>query len=223
MKITIPQKQSEITLGQFQDYIKVTDVKANENTFFLKQKVVEIFCKIPLSVVNTMQKKDVDSIYSDISKVLETETSTFKNRFTIGKTEFGFIPNFEMMTAAEYIDLSEYIHDWSNIHRAVAVLYRPVTLKKRNKWLKVNQYLIQKYNGTDEYCELMKQMPLDKVLSGIFFLISSWRELVLNLKVYLAEEVASHPQLKQTSLNNMDGLEQSMDLVAEMFLNGRRF
>ena len=45
------------------------------------------------------------------------------------------------MTFGEYTDLDSYIGDWDNMHKVMAVLYRPITKKGLN-----NTYEIEKYN-----------------------------------------------------------------------------
>ena len=45
-KLLVPETLSEITLGQYQKFIKISE--ENENTLFLQQKMIEIFCRIDL-------------------------------------------------------------------------------------------------------------------------------------------------------------------------------
>ena len=81
--------------------------------------------------------------------------------FTMKGKEYGFIPKLEDMSFGEYVDLDTYVGDFENIHRAMAVLYRPITQKYNDK------YLIEEYEGDDN--EIMKDMPMDAVLSSIIF------------------------------------------------------
>ena len=60
------------------------------------------------------------------------------------------------------MDLDTYIHDFQSIEKAMAVLYRPIKNKRKNK------YTIKKYEG-DLYHEAMLQMPMDAVVSSIVF------------------------------------------------------
>jgi hypothetical protein len=48
--------------------------------------------------------------------------------------EYGFIPNLDDMSFGEYVDLDTYLGDWQNIHRAMAVLYRPIREKRGERY-----------------------------------------------------------------------------------------
>ena len=86
---------------------------------------------------------------------------------------FGFIPNLDEMTLGEYIDLDTYFGDWDNMHKAMSVLYRPITKEKGNL------YNIEEYDGT-KYSDVLKLMPLDVVLGSIFFFYNLSSELFDN-------------------------------------------
>ena len=73
MKLTlsIPETLSEVTLDQYQRWLKVADGKELDN--FLQQKMIEIFCGITLKQVLMLKAKDVETIVADISKLFETK------------------------------------------------------------------------------------------------------------------------------------------------------
>ena len=81
--------------------------------------------------------------------------------FDMGGESYGFIPNLQDMSFGEYIDLDTFIGDMENIHKAMAVLYRPIKVKDKDR------YLIEDYKG--EETNIMKDMPMDAVLSSILF------------------------------------------------------
>jgi len=211
LKIKIPKDQSDITLNQFQKYLVVAEKEENKNTFFLKQKMLEIFCDIPLTVIYTMKKKDIDDIANSIGIILAQENVKFDRTFKVNDVEFGFMPNFEEMTAGEYSDLTQYIGDWSNMHRAMAVLFRPIDLKKKEK------YTIQKYNGTDKYANAMKSLPLNRVTSAVFFLPNTLAKLINDFPDYLRDLMRNNPKLSGVSMKDMDGIVASMRLAASVF------
>ena len=47
IEINVPTSLSEITLGQYQKYLKIAEENPDGN--FLSAKMIEIFCGIPLS------------------------------------------------------------------------------------------------------------------------------------------------------------------------------
>ena len=76
---------------------------------------------------------------------------------------FGFIPKLDDISLGEFIDLDNYIGDWQQIHKAMAVLYRPITFRKGDL------YLIEDYEGSDKYSEVMKDAPVNVALGAVVF------------------------------------------------------
>jgi hypothetical protein len=126
-------------------------------------------------------------------------------RFKMGGVEFGFIPNLEEMTQGEFVDLDTYISDWQEMHKAMAVLFRPITKKVNDK------YQIEDYNGSITYSEVMKHAPIDVVLGATVFFYHLGNELMNSTLTYLEE----NPQIqslmsKHNSENGGDGIALSM-------------
>ena len=201
MKLTlnIPETLNEVTLDQYQRWLKVADGKELDN--FLQQKMIEIFCGITLKQVLMIKAKDIEAIVADISKLFETKDSKFIDRFSYNNQEFGFIPKLDDMTFGEYVDLDNYLADWQLMHKAMGVLFRPITFKKKN------QYLIEEYETADKYN--MKQMTLDVVFGSIVFFYHLRNELQKHILSYLANqtEVPISQELRD-SLKNGAGISQ---------------
>ena len=105
------------------------------------------------------------------------------------------------MTFGEYVDLDTYLADWQLMHKAMSVLYRPITFKKKN------QYLIEDYETADKYN--MKQMTLDVVFGSMVFFWNLRNELQSRILSYLANqtEVPISQELRD-SLKNGVGISQ---------------
>jgi hypothetical protein len=180
MKITIPTELADITLEQYQKYLKL--IEANDEnatqTHFFKAKIIEIFCDIPFIELHNMRVMDVDEIVSTIYTALE-KTPQLVHTFKMGDQDFGFIPSLEDMTFGEYVDLDTYIGKWDQMNVAMAVLYRPITAKKGHK------YLIEDYRG-DNYHDIMKQMPLSAVFGSIVFFYHLGIDCSKDMMTYLA-------------------------------------
>ncbi len=89
IKLNIPESLSEITLGQYQKWLKITDGK--ELNSFFQQKMIEIFCKSRLIDTLRMKAKDINEITLGLNKIFEAKPS-LKPTFKINDKEFGFIP-----------------------------------------------------------------------------------------------------------------------------------
>ena len=160
VEIQIPSSLSEITLEQYQKFAKL-NTEENQDTSFLMHKTVEIFCNLNLKDIAKIKYIYVQEILNDINKLFESKQD-LKPTFTMKGVDYGFVPVLDDMTLGEYIDLDENFTDWDMMHKAMAVLYRPITLQKGDR------YQIEEYDGLEK-SELMKQMPLDIVMGCMFF------------------------------------------------------
>ena len=203
MKVTIniPESLSEITLAQYQKWLKICENNEDEN--FLKQKMIEIFCNIPLKTVLQIKATDVDSITDTINNLFQNEPK-FIDRFKYNGVEFGFIPKLDEMSFGEYVDLDNYLAEWSLMDKAMSVLYRPVLFTKKDK------YLIEDYEGAD--VRDMTGIGLDIVFSALVFFWNLKKELLdLILKFLAAQKEINLPQRQVDLMKNGLGTSQFMD------------
>jgi len=209
VEIQIPSSLSEVTLEQYQKFTKL-NTEENEDSSFLMQKTVEIFCNLNLQDIAKVKFTYVQEILNDINNLFEKKQDLIPT-FTHRGIEYGLIPVLDDMTLGEYVDLDENFTDWDTMHKAMAVLYRPVTLHKGDR------YQIEEYNGL-ENAETMKQIPLDIVMGCMFFFYNLNEELLKTTLNYLSQEVPKElttDQL-QTLVKSGGGINQSMDSLKEM-------
>ena len=123
--------------------------------------MIEIFCDVKRADLIEFRMSHINKISTILAEMFQEKTDNLIRHFTLNGIEYGFIPNLDEMTFGEYVDLDSYFQNWDDMHKAMSVLYRPVTNKHKDR------YTIQKYSGEnqDEY----KQMPLDVVFSSIVF------------------------------------------------------
>lgn len=212
LSISIPTSLSEITLEQYQKFLSIA--KDNQDTMFLNHKMIEIFCGVSLIEVSLMKVKDINDILLKIEQIFQTNSDKLIQTFKHNNVEYGFIPNLDEITLGEYTDLDTYISDWDNMHKAMAVLYRPVNNKLGNS------YTIKEYNGSHERCELMKTMPLDVVLSSVVFFYNLANELLKYTANYLEKDKQLQNLVEKHNLElNGDGILPITDLLKETYLN----
>ncbi len=209
LEISIPTELKEIKLSQYQAFLKIA--KDNEDMEFLNQKMVQTFCGIDLKDVAEIRFKDVLEITASLGKMFDVKSHRFINRFKLAGVEFGFIPDLEDMTFGEYTDLDSYIGDWDNMHKAMAVLYRPITDTGLN-----DTYEIEKYNGSITYSDVMKHAPLDVVFGANVFFYNLGNDLLKSTMTYLENNPEVKTILQQhNSENDGDGTAQYMQSVRE--------
>ena len=128
--------------------------------------------------------------------------------------EFGFIPNLEDMTFGEYIDLESNISSVETFHKAMAVMYRPITKKVKDR------YEIFEYKGTDEFSDVMKYASLDVVLGATVFFSTLGSDLVQHTLTSLEKEIQKNPKImtlakERNLIKDGDGTIQSMRFLKE--------
>ncbi len=209
IEINVPTSLNEITLGQYQKYLKIAENNPDGN--FLDAKMIEIFCGIPLSDSYKIKMSSVRAIVDILVDLLQSKPDHVE-RFKIGETEFGFIPDLDEMSLGEYIDLDNNASQWENMHIAMNVLYRPI------KTSKLGKYNIEDYNVKNP--EAMKDMPLGAAIGSLFFFYNLGIELANHTILYSnspAEMGIYQDQL--TSIENGDGINQFMDSLTEILQN----
>jgi len=205
LKVNVPTTLSEITLEQYQRFVKL---EGDEE--FLTHKMLEIFCGLPLADLPNVRVKDVSNVTSHIYKMLN-EKPKLKPTFTIGKQEFGFIPELDNITYGEFVDLDTYIQDIQNLHNTMAVLYRPITKQVGDR------YLIEPYESASKYATLMKQAPMDVVMAASLFFYRLGNELLQATLSYLEKEnQKTNSADKPNSPNDGDGTLPSISLLKEI-------
>ena len=208
LQITIPTSLEEITLEQYQKFLSIA--KDNPDSEFLQHKMVEIFCGIDLKNAAKISYKDVNEITNNLTNLFNKKYE-LKRTFTLGNTEFGFIPNLDEITLGEYTDLDKYISDWDKMHNAMAVLYRPITKKVKDK------YQIEEYNGSYTYCDAMKYAPVDVVLGAVVFFYNLGNELLKSTIHFLENNKEYQNIVNNHNLEvNGVGIHHSMLLLKAM-------
>jgi hypothetical protein len=210
-EIVIPTSLSEIPLRSYQEFMKVVE-KSNDEEF-IGQKTIEIFCGLKMKDVVKVKWSDVKSLTLHLNEIFKAKPK-FQATFKIDNTEFGFIPNLEDMTFGEYIDLESNISSVETFHKAMAVMYRPITKKVKDR------YEIFEYVGSDEFSDVMKFAPLNVVLGATLFFSTLGSDLVQHTLTSLETEIKKNPKImtlakERNLINDGDGTIQSMRFLKE--------
>tara|TARA_R100000149_G_C5849267_1_gene118566 strand:- start:30 stop:668 length:639 start_codon:yes stop_codon:yes gene_type:complete len=209
IKLNVPEDLSEITLAQYQRWIKIAEKQEEVNTFY-QQKMIEIFCNANLQDIMQMRLKDIQEITTHLDSLFNN-TPEFQPLFKLQDEEFGFIPKLDEMTFGEYIDLDNYLADWQQMDSAMAVLFRPVTYKRKGK------YLIEDYVSSEKYD--LSEMPLNVVLGSLVFFCDLKNELLKHIMNYLkTQDIVDIPQSLKDLLESGVGINPYMGLQKERLI-----
>lgn len=189
IELQVPTTLSDIKLWQYQKYMKIIEQNKTEDAEdeekindFLNMKLVEIFCNVSLRDVSTIPLKYFNEILEILNKAFE-EKPKLVQRFKLLDVDMGFIPKLDDITLGEYVDIETNISDWQKMHKAMAVLYRPVNFKAKDK------YTVAPYKVNEEIQELMKEMPLDVAISSMVFFYDLGKDLLGAIPKYLEQRL----------------------------------
>ena len=175
MTIQVPTDLNDITVDQYQRYMAANVEGAEED--FLMFKTIEIFCDVDMKSVSQFPLSQAQDLYRDIILALD-QTPTFRPFFTHDGVDYGFMPDMESMSIGEYIDLESGLSDSKDLHKAAAVMFRPI--KKR----KGNYYTIADYKASNEEGKNARSFPMGVVSSAVVFFYSIAKELLLVSRHY---------------------------------------
>ena len=203
--INVPTELNQITLKQYQKFLKVQDSSKDNN--FIQTKMIEIFCRVKPQDALSIKLSDANRIANLISNMFEEKPDLVKS-FYLGGVEYGFVPDLDEITLGEYIDLDTYMGDWENIHTAMNVLYRPIKQKLGDK------YLIEDYNV--ETKDLLLHMPMDAVFGSIIFFYRLGIELSQTMMNYLENKEEKQLLDVLDLQRNGDGIQAFTDSLEEI-------
>ena len=187
IEINVPTSLNEVTLGQYQKYLKIAENNPEGN--FLDAKMIEIFCGIPLSDSYKLKMSSATAIVDIITELLN-QTPKHTERFKLNGIEYGFIPDLDDMSLGEYIDLDNNVSKWEQMHVAMNVLYRPIKISK------VGKYNIEEYDVKNP--DKMKDMPLGAAIGSVFFFLN------------LGMELSKHTILSSSNQTEMEAIQEQL-------------
>jgi len=218
IELEVPTTLSDIKLWQYQKYMKIIEQNKTEDAEdeekindFLNMKLVEIFCNISLKDVVKIPLKEYNKVLDVLNKAFEEKPKLIQ-RFNLLDVDMGFVPKLDDITLGEYVDIETNISDWQKMHKAMAVLYRPVNFKAKDK------YGIAPYKVNEEIQEAMKDMPLDVAISSMVFFYDLGKELLGAIPKYLKQNMKKEDmqQLETHLQKNGVGINQFMHSLKEM-------
>lgn len=139
MTLDLPTKYDQVTVGQLSDYLQSkTD-----------HERIAAICNISIKESQSLPFLVVEKAKRQIAEILSPESEKKAAKFQpivlVGKRKYGFVPDLEKVTTAEYLDFVELAKPdnfQKSIVKLMTLMYRPVTIKIGNK------YQIEPYDTT---------------------------------------------------------------------------
>ena len=146
-----------------------------------------------LKSFNMMDKPLIESkrFIADMIKELGRDDFQFKKTFEFKGVRYGFIPNLNEISTAEWVDLESYQNSQENIHRVMSILYRPVIRKKKD------YYEIEKYSGTDKLSQIFMDLPIDYYKGSMVFFYNLSKELLRGTRMSIQNQKKKLKKMNQ--------------------------
>jgi hypothetical protein len=203
VKLKVPTSLKDIRLSQYQKFVKVT--KDSEDDNFINRQLVSIFCNLSDELVDKMSKKAFNEIVVLLTNMLD-EKPDLVSIINHNGRQYGFIPKIDTdISVGEHADIETMMGDWSKMDRVMAILYRPITVKKNDK------YLIEEYTGKEEPLDL----TMDIVYGSLFFFLNLLSDCLTCIQSFISQQV-EQPKNKKILESNGVGITRSMDYLKEI-------
>jgi hypothetical protein len=161
MQLRLPANYSDLTLRHLQ-VLETTDDPI---------KRVQVVTGKSFAELRKMPQALIVEAAAHIDSLLAREVSKHEPILTLDGKEYGFIPDWDKFSAGEWIDMETYTKDfWKTAHKAMSVLYRPITRKLGDK------YTIEEYTAQEDATPFL-DMPAPAVAGALLFFWTTEREL----------------------------------------------
>ena len=173
---------TDVTLSTWLSLIDFeTGTKTEEAT-----ETIAALSDIPKKLIKELSLSDVAVIMSKVGELQQEQDTKLKRIIEINGVEYGFHPDLDSISLGEYADIEQFIKNGidSSLPELMAVLYRPIKLKKNDI------YIIEPYDGDIRLrAEEMKLMSAEQVQSALVFFYTLGKVLSEILPLYLMERL----------------------------------
>ena len=173
---------TDVTLSTWLSLIDFeTGTKTEEAT-----ETIAALSDIPKKLIKELSLSDVAVIMSKVGELQQEQDTKLKRIIEINGVEYGFHPDLDSISLGEYADIEQFIKNGidSSLPELMAVLYRPIKLKKNDI------YIIEPYDGDIRLrAEEMKQMSAEQVQSALVFFYNLGKVLSEIMPLYLMERL----------------------------------
>ena len=198
IEVSVPSSLKEVKLKDYQDYLLIEEPTNDD--------MLKCILNIDQKELGKIKASDVDFLLGHVINLFE-EKQELIPKFKMYGIEYGFIPNLDEITYGENKDVTAYINDWGTMHKAMAVLFRPIKQKQRDK------YIIEEYEGSHKYSEVMKEMPLNVVMGAMVFFYNLTNVLLKSIPSFLEKEIAKEQMQGVISKENGEAIQNSILLL----------
>tara|TARA_R110000787_G_scaffold114993_3_gene224872 strand:- start:351 stop:1004 length:654 start_codon:yes stop_codon:yes gene_type:complete len=173
-ELIVPSRLDEVTLSTWQEILRLGETASNET-------LVALLCDITPQQVLELPNNVYDQAVVLIAHLVDKAKGEHEliMRFELNGVEYGMIPNLDDISYGENKDLVAFLGDWKDMHKAMSVLFRPITKSAKDT------YQIEPYDGLLSHKEEILNMPISIVLAAQVFFYNLTKELLRCIPSYL--------------------------------------
>lgn len=177
MTLTIPTDLKEIKLHQAQRFWIIHQNEAISDQMKWIHGVAT-FADRPIERIMKLKIKDVQKVYLEISELILPDSVPGEDKlirfFEYGGTKYGFEPDLREMETGAFMDLDEYVKNVNkNLHKIMAILYRPVVLQNKQMYLTASYTSEPEWKRDHRQKILLREMTYDYVRGAVNFFLKA--------------------------------------------------
>ena len=190
----LPTSWDEVSLGQYSKLMLSIEKEGISEIELMIKSLNALVC-IDESLLTKVPIKQLREAYNQLGELISTNPNNELSRVVeIDGIEYGFIPDFDDFTLAEFVDLDNYLQNsWDNMSKIFAVLYRPIKDREDNK------YTIDTYTLKDikERRELFNErLSIDTIYGALVFFCDIGRKRIELMQLSLKSQQKSQSIMK---------------------------
>ena len=163
MRIEIPYSYDEITINQIQKHGE-REISDFEKVLIYSSHDADYLKGCPHTLIQKASER--------LDQILENVSDVHNKVIVVNEVELGFIPDWDKLTAGEYIDLETYCDNpLQNAHKIMAILYRRIEGRLGEK------YNIVPYDQKED-AQIFKDCPASYFTGCMVFFYNIRKELL---------------------------------------------
>ena len=207
-ELIVPSSLKDITLFQFLEFEKLPEILSDNDRAI---QSISIFCNKTTEEVRKLPIKVLQEALEIIQKAL-SDDAKMEMTFEFNGIVYGFIPNLDNLTTAEFIDIENYQKERSDLYKVMSVLYRPVTITEGKR------YDIEPYTG--KINQDFEELPMAYVKGAMVFFCNLGQDLIHYIQRSLLEQKVKDSTMLELRhlVENGDGMDLYMDFLKQTYL-----
>ena len=173
---------SDITVGQYQELISIQT--ESEIAAFIQMVSIALDCD--QDDIRNLTLKDWQTIKTNFQFLTSDPQNDFSTFIDFHGVELGIEPDINFISTGVFIDAEQFRQDpIENLHRTLALIYRPVIEKESETEYKIQNHTGEGFEKRAEF--FRKEVSIEKVFGATLFFFILSGQLSIDMTDYLKE------------------------------------